>query len=55
MLWKDNNVILAAFKFYNMEQKHLETVFLPFTVNELKLDFEIRNIEFLFFIPQINC
>ena len=42
---KDHNVILAAFKFYNVEQKHFETLFLPFTFNELKLDSEIRNIE----------
>ena len=36
MLCKDQNVILAAIKFYNVEQRHLE-VFLPFTVTELKL------------------
>ena len=45
MLCKDHNVIQAAFKFSNVEQKHLETLFLPFTVNEFKLDSEIRNIE----------
>ena len=45
MSCKDDNVILAAFTFYNVEQRHLETLFLPFTVNELKLDSEIKNIE----------
>ena len=45
MLCKDHNVTLAAFKFYNVEQRHFETLFLPFTFNELKLDSEIRNIE----------
>ena len=48
MLFKDHNVILAAFKFYNVEQKHLGTFFLPFIVNELKLGSEIRNIESYF-------
>ena len=43
MLCKDHNVILAAFKFYNVEQRHLGSLFLPFTVNEFKLDSEIRN------------
>ena len=38
-----NNIIPAAFKSYNVEPGHLETLFLPFTVNELKLDSEIKN------------
>ena len=46
MLYKDYNVILAALKFYNVEQRYLETLFSPFKVNELKLESEIRNIEF---------
>ena len=45
MLCKDYNVILGAFKFCNVEQRHLGTLFLPYTVNELKLDSEIRNME----------
>ena len=45
MFCKYDNVILAVFTFYSVEQRHLETLFLPFTVNELKLDSEIRNIE----------
>ena len=36
MLCKDHNVILAQFKFYNVEQGYLGTLSLPFTVNELK-------------------
>ena len=42
---KDHNVTPAAFKFNNVEQRHLRTLVLPFTVNELKLDSEIINIE----------
>ena len=37
MLCKDLNAILAAIKFYNVEQRHFGTFFLPFRVNELKL------------------
>ena len=48
MFCKDHNVILAAFKFYSVEYRHLGTLYLPFTVNELKLDSEIRNIESYF-------
>ena len=43
MLFKFHKVILAAFKFYNVE-----TPFLPFTVSELKLDSEIRNTEYYY-------
>ena len=42
MLCKDHNVILAVFKSYNVKQRHLETLFLPFTVNELKLDSDVK-------------
>ena len=36
---------MAAFKFYNVEQRYLGTLFLPFTVNELTVDSEVRNTE----------
>ena len=45
MLCKDHNVILATIKFYNVERRYLGTLFLPFTVNELKLDSKRRNTE----------
>ena len=45
-------VILAAFKFYNVEQRHLGAISLPFTVNQLKLDSEIRNMESYSSFPQ---
>ena len=45
MLCKDHNIILAAFKFYNVEKRHLRTLFLSLTVDELKLNLEIINIE----------
>ena len=35
MLYKGHNVILAAFKFYIVEQRHLQPLFLPFTVNKV--------------------
>ena len=52
MLRKDRKVILAAFKFYNVEQRHLGAISLPFTVNQLKLDSEIRNMESYSSFPQ---
>ena len=45
MLCKDLNVILGAFKFYNVQQRHLGTLFLPLMIDEFKLDSEIRNTE----------
>ena len=43
MLCKDHDAILGAFKFCNVEQRQLGILF--FTVNELKLDSEIKNNE----------
>ena len=40
MLCKDHNIVLAEIKFYNVEA--FRNSFLPFTVNELKLDSEIK-------------
>ena len=42
MLCKDHNVVLAEIKFYNVEA--FRNSFLPFTVNELKLDSEIKKM-----------
>ena len=43
-------IMLAYFavcfaKFYNVQERHLGTLFLPFIINGLKLDSEIRNTE----------
>ena len=45
MLCKDLNVILGAFKLYNVQQRHLGTLFLTLIIDGFKLDSEIRNTE----------
>ena len=45
MLCKDHNVVPTAFKFYNVWAFRRNSFFSFYTVNELKLDSEIKKIE----------